>query len=177
MALEIERRFLVAGDGWRPLVRWSARLRQGYLSRAGDSLTLRVRLSEARGPAQAWLTIKAPPPGGADAITRLEFEYPIPLADGEALLALTAQRVEKWRHGLALPGGDRVLDVFEGANTPLVVAEVELAAADQPLELPEWCARELSGRQELSNAALAARPLAHWSEAELQALFAFQDRG
>jgi adenylate cyclase len=172
MALEIERRFLVVGDGWRPLVRWSARLRQGYLSRAGDSLTLRVRLSEASGPAQAWLTLKAPPPGGADPLTRLEFEYPIPLADGEALLALTAQRVAKWRHGLDLPGGDWVLDVFEGANAPLVVAEVELAAADQPLELPAWCARELSGRHELSNAALAARPLAVWSQSERHSLLA-----
>lgn len=172
MALEIERRFLVAGDGWQPLVRWSARLRQGYLSRAGDSLTLRVRLSEASRPAQAWLTLKAPPPGGTDALTRLEFEYPIPPADGEALLALTEQRVEKWRHGLDLPGGDWVLDVFDGANAPLVVAEVELASADQPLIPPAWCVRELSGRHELSNAALAARPLAQWSEAERQALFA-----
>ncbi|MEB3256475.1 MAG: CYTH domain-containing protein [Synechococcaceae cyanobacterium] len=172
MALEIERRFLVAGDAWRPLVRWSARLRQGYLSRAGDPLTLRVRLSEASRPTQAWLTLKAPPPCGADALTRLEFEYPIPPDDGEALLALTEQRVEKWRHGLELPDGDWVLDVFDGANAPLVVAEVELARADQPLTPPAWCVRELSGRYDLSNAALAARPLAHWSEAERQELFA-----
>jgi adenylate cyclase len=172
MALEIERRFLVAGDGWRPLVRWSARLRQGYLSRAGESFTLRVRLSEASSPPRAWLTLKAPPPGDASSLTRLEFEYPIPPADGEALLALTDQRLEKCRHGLDLPGGDWVLDVFAGANAPLVVAEVELESEDQPLVLPAWCVRELSGRHELSNAALAARPLAHWSEAERSALLA-----
>jgi iron(III) transport system ATP-binding protein len=38
------------------------------------------------------------------------------------------------RHG-APAGGDWVLDVFEGANAPLVVAEVELESADQPLEV------------------------------------------
>jgi hypothetical protein len=32
MALEIERRFLVSGQGWRPLVAWAEQLRQGYLS-------------------------------------------------------------------------------------------------------------------------------------------------
>ena len=31
MALEIERRFLVAGEAWRPLVVWSQSLDQGYL--------------------------------------------------------------------------------------------------------------------------------------------------
>ncbi|MFM7265007.1 MAG: CYTH domain-containing protein [Cyanobium sp.] len=169
MALEIERRFLVMGDAWRPLVRWSARLRQGYLVVGDDGLTLRVRLQrQVNGPAEeAWLTLKARPPGGADALTRLEFEYPIPLADGEALLALCQGRqLSKRRHGLALPGGDWVLDVFEAANAPLVVAEVELEDARQPLELPPWCVRELSGRHDLSNAALALRPLAQWSEAE-----------
>ena len=43
MALEIERRFLVAGDGWRPHVRWSQHLCQGYLAASAEALTLRVR--------------------------------------------------------------------------------------------------------------------------------------
>jgi adenylate cyclase len=185
MALEIERRFLVAGEAWRPLVRCRSWLRQGYLSRAGDDLTLRVRLCQAdssgnsSGGSEAWLTLKAPPPRSADeappaaaqALTRLEFEYPIPLADAEALLALTDRQVIKWRHDLNLPGGHWVLDVFAGANAPLVVAEVELAAADQQLAAPPWCVRELSDRRELSNAALALRPLAAWSEEERRELF------
>ncbi|MFM7733028.1 MAG: hypothetical protein ACKO6F_06135, partial [Cyanobium sp.] len=76
----------------------------------------------------------------------------------------------KRRYGLDLPGGDWVLDVFEGANAPLVLAEVELARADQALTVPPWCVLELSGRHELSNAALAERPLAAWSEEERRAL-------
>jgi len=211
LALEIERRFLVAGLQWRRHSLWQVRLRQGYLSRSGDGLTVRVRTSEplqARQAEHAWLTLKAPPPaqhrspppaagpaapaaaelppgsrphavfeaGGGDpqgsccgramALSRLEFEYAIPLPDAEAMLALTTRQVVKCRHGLDLEGGDWVLDVFEGANAPLVVAEVELDHADQPVVMPSWCVRELTGLQELSNAALAARPLAAWSEAE-----------
>ncbi|MEB3271635.1 MAG: hypothetical protein VKJ44_08310 [Synechococcus sp.] len=139
---------------------------------------------------QAWLTLKAPAPcrgqpaagssSGASAVeaplptalalTRLEFEYDIPLADAQALLALTGHQVVKQRFGLDLPGGDWVLDRFEAANAPLVVAEVELASADQAVTVPAWCGRELTGLPQLSNAALALRPLAQWSQPERQAL-------
>jgi CYTH domain-containing protein len=86
--------------------------------------------------------------------------------------------VGKCRYGLDLPGGSWVLDVFEGANAPLVVAEVELSTPDQPVIVPAWCVREVSGRHELSNAALAVRPLAAWSEAERRALLeTFRDAG
>ncbi|MEB3321476.1 MAG: CYTH domain-containing protein [Synechococcaceae cyanobacterium] len=172
MALEIERRFLVRGDGWRPHVRWQARLRQGYLVAADDGLVVRVRTRrpEAGGGAAAWLTLKAPPPRGAASCTRLEFEYPIPPGDGEALLALAPDQLVKLRHGLDLPGGEWVLDVFEGRNAPLVVAEVELDDEDRSPPVPAWCVRELTGLHQLSNAALAQRPLQAWSEAERAAL-------
>ena len=78
----------------------------------------------------------------------------------------------KCRHGLDLPGGDWVLDVFEGGNAPLLVAEVELEHPDQPVDLPAWCVRELTGRRDLSNAALAARPLALWTAVQRSELLA-----
>jgi len=172
------------GCQWLGHSLWHARLQQGYLSRPGEGLTLRVRSSEplaGQREAQAWLTLKAPLPdqadlpvaqqsGSAAALSRLEFDYAIPLADAQALLGLTDQRLVKIRHGLDLPGGDWVLDVFEGANAPLVVAEVELEHPDQPVAVPSWCVRELTGRHELSNAALAARPLAQWSVSERREL-------
>ena len=178
------------GQGWRPHVRWQARLRQGYLLSGAAGLTLRVRTSEplagAGLPAAAWLTLKAPPPPSqlpspvapavapaqALALSRLEFEYPIPAADAQALLELAPHQLLKCRYGLDLAGGDWVLDVFEAGNAPLVVVEVELEAADQQVSLPPWCGKEVTGRHELSNAALAARPLALWSESERQALLA-----
>jgi CYTH domain-containing protein len=174
VALEIERRFLVRGSGWRPHIVWRQHLQQGYLQSSADGLTVRVRLQEdgpaaasvaenrAAGGPRAWLTLKST----LTAATRQEFEYPIPAEDAVQLLALAKTRLCKWRFGLDLPGGHWVLDQFEGDNAPLVLAEVELEREDQPVEVPDWCQREVTGRGELSNAALASRPWSHWSEAE-----------
>lgn len=179
MPLEIERRFLVRGELWRQHVCWTARLQQGYLATGGAAgapgLTVRVR----RAAEQAWLTIKARPAGEAarhDAV-RHEFEYPIPVADAEQLLQLAPQQLSKWRYGLDLPGGDWVVDVFEGANAPLVVAEVELADPLQAVPLPPWCVLELTGRHDLSNAALAHTPLADWPAPQRQELLAWRAPG
>ena len=161
MALEIERRFLVASDGWRFLAGAAQPLRQGYLAGSREGFTVRLRLRDSdQGLAeQAWLTLKAPAAGFA----RHEFEYAIPVADAEDLWQLAPHRLTKTRFALACPGGDWVVDVFAEENAPLVLAEVELPVADAPLELPPWCGRELTGDDRLSNAALAHKPLARWS--------------
>jgi CYTH domain-containing protein len=173
MALEIERRFLVRGELWRPHAVGEHLIRQGYLA-SSEGLTLRVRLARPpEGPMAAFLTLKLPVPG--EALTRQEYEYPIPAPDAEALLERCDHRLGKTRFRLDLPGGDWVLDVFEGSNAPLVVAEVELERADQPVPVPPWCASEITGRRDLSNAALARYPLAMWPEVERQALLAQAD--
>ena len=175
MPLEIERRFLVVGEGWREHCLWQVELCQGYLVRQADGLTLRVRTSQGKsdGAPQAWLTLKAIPPltHSAPALTRLEYEYAIPYGDALELLELAPEQLRKRRYGLNLPGGDWVLDVFAEPNAPLVVAEVELADPDEMINLPAWCGDELTGRHQLSNAALARYPLQQWSEAELQDLW------
>lgn len=171
MPLEIERRFLVVGDGWREHCLWQVEMRQGYLVRQADGLTLRVRTSQGKSDnaAQAWLTLKAIPPGSpsASALVRLEYEYQIPHGDALELLELAPEQLQKTRYGLNLPGGDWVLDVFAESNAPLVVAEVELGDPDEILNMPAWCGEELTGRHQLSNAALARHPLQQWSQAEL----------
>ena len=161
MALEIERRFLVRGEAWRSQLCWSSRLDQGYLAGAADGLTLRVRRD---GAGAAWLTLKYP----AGGITRQEFEYSIPEPDALSLLERSQGRLSKQRHGLDCPGGDWVLDVFEGENAPLVIAEVELTHPDQPITIPSWCTAEISTLGQFSNAALARQPFALWSRAERQ---------
>ena len=156
MALEIERRFFVVSEAWQELSIRHEQLDQGYLSEGQEAVVVRVRRSQE----QAWLTLKAPT---SNPEIRQEFEYTIPAADAEALLALTPRRVEKTRHHLNCPGGDWVVDVFAGANAPLVIAEVERSDPEAPLTIPSWCGEEITGRGELSNAALAMRP---WSELE-----------
>jgi len=159
MALEIERRFLVAGEGWRPHVCWSRSLQQGYLAGSADGLTLRVR---SDGAGSAWITLKYPAAG----IARHEFEYAIPPLDAEALLERSEARVMKERFGLDLPGGEWVLDVFEAENAPLVIAEVELDSEQAAVAIPPWCGPEITGQGAFSNAALAQRPFQVWPKAE-----------
>ena len=159
MALEIERRFLIATDDWRTLAGPSQPLRQAYLAASADGVTVRVRLGDAD---QAWLTLKAA--ADASGLVRHEFEYPIPVTDAEALWQLAPHRLAKTRYALELDGGDWVVDCFEAENAPLRIAEVELPQADSPLAIPDWCGQEITGDGRWSNAQLAHRPLQHWSD-------------
>ena len=163
MALEIERRFLVRSDDWRSSAGPAQPLRQGYLAASADGVTVRMRL---RGSDQAWLTLKA----AADAVglVRHEFEYPIPVADAEALWDLAPHRLDKVRYALDVPGGDWVVDCFEGDNAPLVLAEVELQDAADTFDRPVWCGQEVTGDGRWSNAALAYQPISSWPAAERQ---------
>ena len=91
MAIEIERKFLVIGEGWRPHVTDRKHLRQAYLARQGKT-SIRVRSSMT---ASATLTVKS---RGART-SRLEFEYPIPVDDGLSLIELRdGDLLSKVRH-------------------------------------------------------------------------------
>lgn len=137
MAREIERKFLVNTALWRPQGE-GVFLRQGYLPMAGLTVA-RVRV----GGDRAWLTIK----GETRGMTRLEFEYPIPPADGEALLEGLCRRplIEKTRHAEMVAGALWSVDVFHGDLAGLVLAEIELADESQIITLPPWAGREVTG--------------------------------
>ena len=151
MAVEIERKFLVEGDGWRGRATGSAHLRQGYLSTSAKA-TVRIRIFD---DARAVLTLKGP----VDGISRAEFEYEVPLSDGLTLLEMSRPNVvEKRRH--IVPHGDLTweVDVFEGAHQGLVMAEVELTDADQAVDLPDWAGIEVSHDDRYANASLSRNP-------------------
>lgn len=152
MAVEIERKFLVVGQGWRSAQ--GLLLRQGYLNR-DKARTVRVRVAGAQG----FLTIKGPTQG----VERSEFEYAIPLEDANALLALCdGPLVEKTRHTQEVDGTVWEVDEFHGANAPLVLAEVELPHADAPFSRPPWLGREVSHDARYFNSCLAQHPYAGW---------------
>jgi len=154
MGIEIERKFLVKGDGWKAAAGEGFACRQGYLSTDPDK-TVRVRIIAE----QAFLTIKGAPSG----ITRSEFEYEIPEADAAVLLALCGGAVvEKKRYFIEQDGMTWELDVFSGANEGLVMAEIELESEDQPFDLPDWVGEEVSGDIRYYNACLARNPFTTW---------------
>ena len=105
MALEIERKFRVSGDGWRPLVTRTRHLRQAYLSKNGR-VSIRVRID---GDADGTLTIKAARSG----LERHEYEYVIPLADAEELmLQREGAIISKSRHIVPIDGLNWEIDVW-----------------------------------------------------------------
>ena len=151
MGIEIERKFLVAEDGWRKLVTRSEKLRQGYLASAGG-VTVRVRTIDEH---HAYITIKS----GGSALARAEFEYEIPVADARQMLGYCrGAQIEKVRHSLDLPGGDWVIDEFRGRHDGLILAEVELESPTGPLEKPAWLGDEVTGDPQYYNSSLAALP-------------------
>ncbi len=151
MGKEIERKFLVKNSGYRELATESHSIRQGYLSVNPDA-TVRVRILDDR----AFLTVKSRNRGAE----RGEWEYEIPLCDGEDLLKLCGGNaiLEKVRYVVpAAPGPLRwEVDEFGGARAGLIVAEIELPTADAPFEIPDFIGREVTGDPAYYNSSLAA---------------------
>lgn len=165
MGIEIERKFLLAGDGWRAAAVKSVRMAQGYINdmaamREGrQNASVRVRIA---GDA-AFLNLKSRELGS----TRQEFDYPIPVADAEALLALcVGGRIDKVRNYVQHAGHTWEVDEFAGDNAGLVVAELELASADEAFERPAWLGREVTEELRYYNLALAERPYSRWDAQE-----------
>jgi hypothetical protein len=93
-----------------------------------------------------------------------EFEYPIPIADGEALLEFCAgYLIDKVRHRVDVAGRIWEIDVFEDENAGLVIAEVELGSEGDTLVMPEWAGREITEDRRYYNAGLARLPFTRWS--------------
>ena len=155
MASETERRFLIESDDWRELADKGIAYEQGYLSIDPDR-NVRVRL----GDSQAKLTIK----GEAKGNTRPEFEYTIPLEDGEKLEKLCLRPIlEKTRYTLKQNGLTWEIDEYAGENKGLVVAEVE---TEEPIhEIPSWVGPEISGDDRYRNINLVEHPFGGWNDA------------
>ncbi len=145
MALEIERRFLVADTSCLDCLEGDPVI-QAYLARG--NATVRIRIIRER----AWLTIKGP-----GRLERREYEYSIPLADALDLLELTLLgRIEKTRYQLHYQGDSWIVDCFHGNHEGLIIAEIELADPNQPISLPPWLGREITHEAGWSNAELAS---------------------
>jgi len=152
MGIEIERKFLVAGNDWQAGADEGRSIRQAYLANGGAA-SVRIRVLGDRGGKSARLTIKSR--GGG--LSRAEFEYPVPVADALELMALRSGNViEKTRYRVPA-GPDRVweVDVFAGVHAGLVLAEIELGAEDELFERPDWLGEEVTGDPRYANAALA----------------------
>lgn len=157
MGVEIERKFLVRGEGWRGRDP-GMRMRQGYLV-TGPPVSVRVRIAGGR----AILNLKRAV-GEVTSVVRHEFEYEVPLEEGEAMLAsmATGYEIDKTRHRVVHEGMTWEVDEFHGENAGLVVAEIELDSADQAFARPDWLGEDVSGDGRYLNSALSRKPYGRW---------------
>ena len=156
MAKEIERKFLVKNESFK-LYSKGVIYRQGYLSRDKER-TVRIRVAGE----QAFITIK----GLTNGMERLEFEYPISLADANEMLSTLCLKplIEKVRYKFMSDGHLWEVDEFIGDNEGLIVAEVELKSSDEHVIIPEWVGPEVTGDLMYFNSNLVINPFKNWGK-------------
>ena len=155
MALEIERKFLLKNDNWKALVKEEFLIKQGYLNSAKER-TVRIRTYGDKGI----ITIK----GKTKNLTRKEFEYAIPLTEALQMLEIAEKPIiEKTRFIVINNGNTWEIDVFEGMNNGLLVAEIELESENEKFEIPEWIGQEVSTDPKYYNACLIKHPFTEWT--------------
>ena len=133
----------------------AAKITQGYL--ATDPHVVRVRAVSNRG---GFLTIKSTTNG----ITRSEWEYPIPLGDAKEMLKLCPRKVEKTRYTSMYGPHTWEVDVFQGDNAGLIIAEVELSHPDESFLLPPWVGEDVSLDPRYLNSNLLTFPFQKWKD-------------
>ncbi|MBE9568614.1 MAG: CYTH domain-containing protein [Proteobacteria bacterium] len=159
MGIEIERKFLLKNDDWKAHVTETHVIRQGYLQSGlekSQKSSVRIRISNKL----ANINVKS-----VDlAAVRQEFEYEIPLHDAQEMLETLCDGVviEKTRY--YVPYGRHLweIDIFEGDNAGMVMAEIELSRLDEPFEKPDWLGPEVSHDERYYNIYLLKHPYKQW---------------
>jgi adenylate cyclase len=138
MANEIERKFLIRGP-FLQLAAKNVRIRQAYLSIDPERI---VRLRIAGG--KAVIAIKSGTQAGS--ISRMEWEFELPLSDAEEILKICIPGIiDKTRY--YIPQGKHTfeVDVFHDKNEGLIIAEIELSDESEIFEKPDWLGEEVTG--------------------------------
>jgi len=153
--IEIERKFLLKNNKWKTKAEGRTLIKQGYLN-TDKERTVRVRVRDDK----AYLTIK----GKTQGISRLEYEYPIPVKDALALLEICKRPIiEKARYLVKIGKLTWEIDIFSGDNAGLALAEVELTDENQKISIPRWIGEEVTGDPRYYNSSLVKLPFKDWA--------------
>ncbi|MBF0202988.1 MAG: CYTH domain-containing protein [Desulfamplus sp.] len=160
MGIEIERKFLVKDNSWLTSDIKCMSIKQGYLSREVQSAIsnqsiVRIRVAGQKG----FITIK----GKTFNLSRLEYEYEIPVNDALEMLQLCKNPlIEKVRYKIDFMGFEWCIDKFEGDNEGLLIAEIELETEEQEFKKPSWAGKEVSDDPRYFNSNLSENPFQAW---------------
>lgn len=156
MGKEIERKFLLKNEDWMHDILGAGRsIKQGYIYTEDPAVRIRVSYDDSE------LTIKGKPE--SDGLTRTEYNIPLTDIDAQAMLNSFAKSwIIKTRYIVSHKEIFWTVDVFEGANAGLVIAEIELEKADETIDLPDWIGEEISLDFKYLNCNLARKPFKSW---------------
>lgn len=157
--LEIERKFIVVGE-FKSKAISSTHIAQGYIA-SGNGRTVRVRIRGDKG----YLTIKGP--SDKAGLARFEWEKEIPLAEAEALMKICEPGIiEKTRWLVPAEDGKHTweVDVFEGDNAGLIMAEIELESETDQFKKPDFIGPEVTGDRRFYNSHMRRYPYKMWGE-------------
>lgn len=154
--IEIERKFLVTSKDFLKQFKVENRIVQGYLSSVPER-TVRVRIKGKKG----YLTIKGK--SNENGLSRMEWEKEIEVKEAEQLLKICESGViDKIRYDIEIGKHTFEVDVFEGENKGLIIAEVELQSENESFEKPDWLGKEVTGDERYYNAYLSKKPFINW---------------
>lgn len=137
MGIEIERKYLVANEGYKRFETAVIEIRQGYLSREPER-TVRIRTWNDKG----YITVK----GLSHGASRCEYEYEIPHSDACEMLEMCEGPIlHKRRHLVDYADHRWEVDEFLGQLSPLVTAEIELTSEAEAFELPPFVGKDVTG--------------------------------
>ena len=156
MGIEIERRFLIANEDWKSQIILREDFNQGYLNSKVDEWATRVRVIDNK---KGYITLKS----SLNGLKNYEFEYSIPIKDAIELIKFSKYKITKTRYKIKINKKDWVVDVFDGSNSSLKIAEIELNSESEEIQVPSWCGEEITGIKSLSNASLAITPISQLS--------------
>lgn len=157
MHLEIERKFLVKDNSFKALSHNHSIIKQGYLS-TDKNRSVRIRVLDNRG----FITIKGA--STEDGRSRFEWEKEITHAEAILLFQLALPGViEKTRYLVNVEHHTWEVDVFEGVNKGLVLAEIELASDQEQFVTPPFIGQEVTGDVRYYNAYISQHPFVEWN--------------
>jgi CYTH domain-containing protein len=132
------------------------RIVQGYLN-SNPERTVRVRIKGGKG----FLTIKGI--GNESGMTRFEWEKEIKISEAEALLLLCEKgTIDKIRYNVIFENHLFEVDVFQGENEGLIVAEIELQSENETFSKPNWLGNEVTSDERYYNSFLSNHPFKSW---------------
>lgn len=156
MAYEIERKFLVTSEDFKKQASSKEYIVQAFLNRHPER-SVRVRIKDQ----EAFLTIKGI--SNESGTIRREWEYKIPVLEAEEMLKLCEPgAIQKYRYNIPVEDHVFEVDVFEGENQGLIVAEIELSAEEETFLKPTWLGEEVTGNKAYYNSYLSQNPFNTW---------------